>query len=281
MLAPKQTTWSLVLATALLSGCTDNPVGRWLGAVGGCIGGNTYQFSLAGSPSVTWLQIEGQMPMITANVPLNIGRPCEALQGGSSNLAAVRVLRNGTPIQANGGYELGAYQLRFAEQVMPGNYRYEIQGLTDNSPSAGVLGRTTFDMPASTIQGFPRLGVSNANLPQARLTWNAVSGHSGYRLRFSYADPTSGGQQVAIMNVAPDVTSYQLGSSVLGDPTIEEGRTIGLPSVIADARNTGLRPGLKLSVTVSAFRFQPGSGTNRLTSGLDWEHRSLPITLSP
>jgi hypothetical protein len=271
----------LALTTVLLTGCTDNPVGRWLGAVGGCIGGNAYQFALSGSPTVTWLHVEGQMPIISASVPLNIGRPCEALQGGSSNLLAVRVLRNGTPLQATGGYELGAYQLRFAEQIMPGNFHYEIQGLTDNSPSAGVLGRTTFDMPASTIQGFPRIGVSNASLPQARLTWNAVSGHTGYRLRFSYADAAAGGQQVAIMNLAPDVTSYQLGSSVQGDPTIEEGRTIGLPAAIADSRNTGLKPGLKLAVTISAFRFQPGTGANRLTSGFDWEHRSLPIALTP
>jgi hypothetical protein len=281
MLQIKHPASALVLASALLTGCGDNPVGRWMGAVGGCMGGNAYQFSLSGSPTVTWLHIEGQLPVITANVPLNIGRPCEALQGGSSNLAAVRVLRNGSPLQATGAYELGAYQLRFAEQIMPGNFRYEIQGLTDNSPTAGVLGRTTFDMPASTIQGFPRIAVSNASLPQARLTWNAVTGHTGYRLRFTYADPAAGGQQLVIMNVAPNVTSYQLGSSVQGDPTIEEGRTIGLPAAIADARNTGLKPGLKLSVSVSAFRFEPGTGANRLTSGFDWEHRSLPINLAP
>ncbi len=272
---------ALLLASALLAGCGDNPVGRWMGAVGGCMGGNAYQFALSGSPTVTWLHIEGQLPVITATVPLNIGRPCEALQGGSSNLAAVRVLRNGSPLQATGAYELGAYQLRFAEQIMPSNFRYEVQGLTDNSPTASVLGRTTFDMPASTIQGFARIAVSNASLPQARLTWNAVSGHTGYRLRFTYADPAAGGQQLAIMNVAPNVTSYQLGSSVQGDPTIEEGRTIGLPAAIADARNTGLKPGLKLSVSVSAFRFEPGTGANRLNSGFDWEHRSLPISLTP
>jgi hypothetical protein len=281
MLHAKPTAWLLALLTVQLSGCTDNPVGRWLGAVGGCVGGNVYQFSLSGSPTVTWLHVEGQMPVISANVPLNVGRPCEALQGGSSNLQAVRVLRNGTPIKADGGFELGIYQLRFAEQVMPGSYRYEVQGLTDNSPSAGVLGRTTFDMPGSTIQGFPRVGVSNASLPQARLTWNAVSGHTGYRLRFTYADAATGGQQVAIMNLAPNVTSYQLGATVQGDPVIEEGRTIGLPSAIADARNTGLKPGMRLSVSVSAFRFQPGTGANRLTSGFDWEHRSLPINLTP
>lgn len=273
--------WVLAALTLVLPGCTDNPVGRWLGAVGGCLGGNAYQFAVAGSPSVTWLQVEGQLPIISASVPLTIGRPCEALQGGSSNLVAVRVLRNGTPIDATGSYELGTYQLRFAEQILPQAFHYEIQGLTDKTPNAGVLGRTAFDLPASTIQGFPHLGVSNASLPQARLTWNAVAGHTGYRLRFTYADPASGTQQVAVMNLAPTITSYQLGASVQGDPTIEEGRTIGLPAAIADSRNTGLKPGLKLSVTISAFRFEPGQGANRLTSGFDWENRSLPITLSP
>ncbi|MBC7542906.1 MAG: hypothetical protein H7338_09270 [Candidatus Sericytochromatia bacterium] len=273
---------AILLLTAVgLTGCTDNPLGRWIGAVGGCAGGNAYQFKLAHTPMVTLLHIEGQTPVISASVPLTIGRPCESLQGGSSDLQGVRVLRNGTAIPASGSYELGTYLLRFNDAVLPGSYRYDVQGMTDNTPAAAVLGRTTFDVAASPIQGFARLGASSPNLPQGRLNWNAVNGHNGYRLRFAYSDPASGTQQVAVMNLSPTVTSYQLGTPVAGDPVIEEGRTIGLPAAIADSRNTGLKPGLRLSVTIGAFRFQPGDGANRLTSGFDWEHRSLPITLSP
>lgn len=266
-----------------LSGCGDNAVTRFVGTVGACLGGDAHRFSLYGSPTINVLRVDNQLPQVTARIPMEVGRPCEALQGGSSTVQGIRVLREGTPVQIDGNFSAGIYTLRFAELVQPRRHRYEIQATSGTTAAASPLNRISLDIDAaSPIQGFPRLSVNTPNLPQATLRWTPTTGHGGYRLQFTYDDPANeGSRQTVLMHLAPELTSYQFGMPVQGDPVIEQGRQLALPAAIADARGHGLKPGLRLSVTIGAFRFIPGTTGDRLASGTDWEHRSLPITLNP
>lgn len=266
-----------------LSGCGDNAFTRYVGTVGACLGGDAHRFALYGAPAINVLQIENQLPQVTARIPMEVGRPCEALQGGSSTVQGIRVMRDGSPIAIDGDFGSGIYTLRFTDRVQPRRYRYEIQATSGTMAGADTLSRIPLEIDAaSPIQGFPRLSVNTPNLPQATLRWTPTSGHGGYRLQFTYDDPASeGNKRTVLMHIAPELTSYQLGSPIQGDPVIEQGRQLALPAAIADARGLGLKPGLRLSVTIGAFRFVPGTTGDRLATGTDWEHRSLPISMNP